>query len=238
MSFKHFNIEKRKLLEKLLEENCSKQIAAQLLGISRSAIYQEIQVNGSKSGKYCAEKAHYKSSLRRRQASRRKRKQYDKIVEYIKEKLQLYWSPEQILGRIVQDLKDITISFKTIYRWLLEGSYAKHGTIFTGYAKFLRIKGPGKRLRHYISKARAAKKDLPPIENRKDDKKVGHWECDLVQGHNRSGYLLTFVERRSGFTFIEHCEKKSILNVNKALGTICSMLQSKYLKSIAFDRGK
>ena len=242
MSFKHFTLEARERLEHLLRKKYKKTEIASILGVSRSAVNQEIKRNSNSKGQYIARIAHNKAVARRKAASKLGKMRNEKIVKYIQEKLKLLWSPEQIARRMSIDFSDVSISFKTIYRWLRNGSYAKKGTIFTHYAKYLRIKSAGKRLRrsgNNIKHGELLSKKLPSIENRVDDKSViGHWEADLVQGFNRSGYLLTLVDRKSGFTFIRHCVKKSVACVNVALESIYDLLPKKYLKTVTFDRGK
>lgn len=52
------------------------------------------------------------------------------------------------------------------------------------------------------------KPNLPCIEQRGPLDGFGHWECDLVHGFRRTGYILTAVERSTGLLFISHCPKK------------------------------
>ncbi len=239
MSRKHFSLEQRKILEKLLAKNMSISDIADLLSFSRSAIYQEIRRNKNYKNKYIAETAHYKATFRRKRASEQKQKETPELIEYIRNKLTNLLSPEQISGRMKIDNLPITVCFKTIYRWLEEGRRKKHMTPqLKGYSKYLRIRGAGKSLKRNVVSTRGKKTNLPAIENRPETLDVGHWEADLVQGYKRSAYLLTMVDRISGVTLISYCARKSIEDVNIALGKLCRKLPSKYLKSITFDRGK
>ena len=45
----------------------------------------------------------------------------------------------------------------------------------------------------------------PEVETRST---VGHWEGDLIQGANKSAYLVTLVERRTRFTLIDRTMSK------------------------------
>ena len=43
------------------------------------------------------------------------------LVDYIQEKLNTHWSPEQISRRVEFDLSDKRISFSSIYNWIYKG---------------------------------------------------------------------------------------------------------------------
>lgn len=181
MSQKHFTLSYRDTLVRLLIGNKSKREIAQILGFSATTIYKEIKRNSNVRGNYNSKTAQYKSELRRKKASKKPKKQCSEIVNYVKEKLEAYWSPEQISGRMCKDLIKFNISFKTIYRWLKLGSYAKKGTQFTGYSKYLRIKSRGKLWgkQQNPTSQQGLKPHLPCIEQRPPADGFGHWECEF-----------------------------------------------------------
>ena len=237
MGQKHLTLVHRELLVNLSEAGISKRAIARILGYSETTIYKELRRNKNCEGKYVAATAQHKADERRRKA-RRCHKQTAFIVEYVTAHLAKFWSPEQIAGRMRREMLPETVCFKTIYRWVKNGSYSSRPTVFTGYAKYLRIKSAGKSLGRRATPARQGFKDLPGIETRPEDSSFGCWEADLIHGHNRSGYILSMVERSTGFLALCYCVKKDISSVNMAIEHIFKNSYSCYRRSITYDRGK
>ena len=152
--------------------------------------------------------------------------------QLFKDGLSKYWSPEQISERMRLDRHETRVCFKTIYRWLKAGSYAGEGTIFADYASYLRIESRGKSLRRRPGGKRRVSEALPSIADRPADETFGHWEIDLIHGKNRSGYLLSAVERSTGFWALGLCPKKDVLSVQAAMRRIFSP----YPKKISSQR--
>ena len=73
-------------------------------------------MNRNRTKEYASEVAQVKY-VENRKACKPTGKWSDSLAEIIEEKLQLTWSPEQIIGRLVE----LKLSFKTIYRWLYLG---------------------------------------------------------------------------------------------------------------------
>lgn len=238
MSQSHLTQTHRQILANLLDQGHSQRAMAAILGYSQATISKELKRNKNCKGIYVVKTAQYKANLRRQQASRKPKKQHSEVVSCVKKCLERFWSPEQIAGRMKLDDSATKICFATIYRWLTKGSYAKKGTTFTGYARFLRIKGRGKSWGKSKSSSRGEAIELPNISLRVDDGSFGNWECDLVQGFNHSGYLLTVVERQTGLLYIALCKQKSVSEVNKGLIEIFSKLPKQFVKTLTFDRGK
>jgi IS30 family transposase len=67
---------------------------------------------------------------------------------------------------------------------------------------------------------------------------VGHWEGDLIQGADKSGHLVTLVERRTRLTLVDRTISK---DAREVASTICRMLgkmpEASRL-SLTFDNGK
>lgn len=84
--------------------------------MSESAISWELNRSGG-SENYDARRAHSLATKRRKAGKRRTKKLItDKFIRgYVEEKLKLYWSPEQISGRIRKDFKAV-IYHETIYK--------------------------------------------------------------------------------------------------------------------------
>jgi IS30 family transposase len=147
-------------------------------------------------GCYDSSIAQKKSSLRRVSASKSKsfKKLTPKVGQYIIDKLKLKWSPEQISGRMKQDIK-VKVSYKTIYNFIKKDK-------LIGRVLF-------KLLSHQAKRYRYNKVSIPGIINRVDiskrpkivDKKrrIGDFEIDTVVSAKNTGKscLLTMVDRKS-----------------------------------------
>ena len=104
-----------------------------------------------------------------------------------------------------------------------------------GYIRYLRHKRAGKRLTHGKEISRP---QLPSITSRPVEDCHGHWECDLVHGKNGSGFILTAVERKSGFLMAGCCASRTSQDVSVALKELFSCVPKRFFKSITYDQGK
>jgi len=149
-------------------------------------------------------------------------------------------SPEQIAGRLkMEHPKDPSwhVSYETIYLHIYQR--IKEGNDFQ---KHLRQSGRKR-------KKRTARKDnrgvIPGrvfIDNRPKivEKKtqVGHWEGDTVEGAEKKGYILTYVERKTKFTAARRLPNKSAEKVVVATRNIFKHLPDHLKKTITLDNGK
>jgi IS30 family transposase len=189
---------------------------AKVLNVSKSTIYREIKRNKSFDGCYDSSIAQKKSILRRVSASKSKsfKKLTPKVGQYIVDKLKLKWSPEQISGRMKQDIK-VKVSYKTIYNFIKKDK-------LTGGVLFKLLSHQGKRYRYN-------KVSIPRIINRVDiskrpkivDKKrrIGDFEIDTVVSAKNTGKscLLTMVDRKSKVLFVRKVLDKSALAIQNAI---------------------
>ncbi|MFC1608692.1 transposase, partial [Patescibacteria group bacterium] len=132
MSHKHITPEQQNELSVLLRAGVLQKDIAEILGKTPSAISQEINRN-SENGKYHAGKAKLKKKERRIEANQRFRKIENNVwlKRYVVRKLKLYWSPEQISGRLkidYPDEKDKWIGKDSIYKFIYskEKKLVKH----------------------------------------------------------------------------------------------------------------
>ena len=196
-----------------------------------SCIHYELQRNKVK-GKYDADKAHRKATLRSKKSAGFRWKKIVQIKElktYVHKKLYERRSPEEIAGRIKNVNKQLKYVSKNSIR-----SYIKsvHGRKIEAFRN--KIKPKKKRRVTKVSKL----KDRTFIDKRpkiiNDRKRVGDVEADFViSGKDGKGALLTLTDRKIRITFIEKILPISIKNVHAAFLRI----QKKFpeLKSISTD---
>ncbi len=146
----------RDRIEALLNLNIKQKEIAKILQRDKSTISREIK-NNSVNGEYIAQKAHHKAYVNRKYAKYQGKKidENDKLKEYIIERLNDSWNPDEISGRMRRD-KEIFYASKTaIYEWL----YSNRGQ---KYCHLL----PSRQYHKKKRKGKKGKKDMVP--NRKD----------------------------------------------------------------------
>jgi len=178
------------------------------------------------------------AKLKRIEANQRFRKieNNDYLKDYIKEKLKLKWSPEQIAGRLKRDHGKTIIVHETIYQYIykVEPPLIKH--LRSKKRKYRRRYGTGHRIK--------ARKELDPkkrIELRSEiiDKRLrnGDFEGDLVDGNDNSGYILTHVDRRSGYLLADKLEQAKADIIREVTCQRFIKLPKSKRHSITYDNG-
>ena len=178
MGYQHFNLHSRNELSVLLNKGYSLRDIAKVLGKSPSSISREVN-NNKVNGIYTPVKAQHKAYFRRYRA----KSQCMKITlnlwleDYIKEKLSLRWTPEQIAGRLkIENGDRAVVSVKSIYNWL-ERARGQ------GFIKYLPYKKPYRRKRKgrgkkEIIKNRVFIEDRPDIINNRS--RLKEFEADIL----------------------------------------------------------
>ena len=218
--YHHFTIEERTCLQKYYMKGLSFRKIAKLLGRSPSSISREIARNYTSRYEYNTYYPHtaHKKYLFRRRFCHRGMFGNEQVVEYITEKLQATWSPEQIVNTPCE-LK--MPCHKTIYRRLYEGYVAK------GNLKVLRKKGKTrKRLGNggRFTTGKSIRKRDKSVYKRKE---FGHWEADtVVSGRGKTRFYIAIkIPDRKGSTLA------------KAVIGALSQLPKGAVKTITCDRG-
>lgn len=200
MSRDHLTHDDRIRLASLKRAGLNQKDIAKELGKNPSTISRELGRNPSlnKSG-YNVKIAQENTELRRVLANQHFRRiGNDSWLEmYIKKKLRLDWSPEQIAGRLGREKGKRIVCHETIYQYIYD-----EGCELT---KHLRYK-KSKYRRRYGTKIREAEREKnrkrridqrPEIINER--KRVGDWESDTIHGKDNSGAIATHVERKGGY---------------------------------------
>jgi IS30 family transposase len=120
----HLTLQDRDFLDRLLKKGVSKAEIAELMGRDRSTIYRELRRNARRDG-YRPERAQRLADNRRRRCRRSRKLDDDATREYVRERLEKRWSPDQIAGRSRRDFPrqpSLWLSRQTIYAWIHEKS--------------------------------------------------------------------------------------------------------------------
>lgn len=231
MAHHHFTRDDRVLLAKLKLSGLSVRSCARILGFHPSSIYRELKrgVANTACG-YDVRIARKRAKQLRCAANQQHRRLNAAEAERIVALLRQYYSPDQA-GQAVG------LSHSTIYRWL----WAQSKAFIRSMWQFLRHK---KLRRKYGTKRREQQRELRKkrwIEERPKtiDNRLffGHWEGDTVRGKDNSGYLVTLVERKSGYAlvgFIPHATKEAFrLKAEELLAPLPKHLK----RSLTLDNG-
>ena len=209
------------------------QIAKQL-SRSRTTLYNELDRNTGQCG-YRPKQAQYFADQRRAKVVK-PLKMTQKVIIYIKNKLELQWSPEQISNVMETDPDGpgVAVSHETIYRYIWDDK-KKNGTLY------IHLRQGQKKRR----KRRGSKDSRGKIRNRVDidlrpavvhtRKRIGDWEADLVCGCSASGYLVTLLERVSRRVLIGYTKTKF---ADQVTDEILRLLKNEIVETITFDNGK
>ena len=231
----HLTPEEREELSHLLREGYSKAEIAQRLGRDRGTIFRELKRNkttqpyGNRSH-YCGVKAQQLAD-QRRHARRTKKMQRPAIRQYVERYLKEFWSPDQVAGRMrhehPEDAK-MRISHQTIYHWIRQHDHCRV------WKALLR--------RH---KMRIRRKRLPPgltaLANRpaivETRERLGDWEGDTIVGAGQQGFLISLVDRKSGYVLLSKVEDRQSATVGKAIQNDLKKLPKAKRQTVTFDNG-
>ena len=239
MSYKHFTLEERKYLQKLLSEDKSFREIAAILGRSPSTISREVNRNRAKyrphnkpDNKYWYN--HWRAQnlyiRRRREQQRRALKPGTQEWDYVVEKLNLFWSPEQIVNRFELERQKKLVSFTTIYRYI----YRKE---LPNISKKRHLRRHGKRKYPKDSCYNTIKPDriIPEWpQSIKDRARIGDWEGDTVYGGVGKGLVVTLVDRKTRYLLAGKLQKRNAELTEKV---IVDLLKNAPVKSLSLDNG-
>lgn len=239
MSYTHFTLDERKYLQELLSKGYSFRKIAEFLGRNVSSISREVKRNRSKHPKkesnnvfrYHAWRAQTLYIIRKRSNKKYRLQPETDEWNYIVEKLQLFWSPEEICERWKMDYPNKeSFGMSTVYRYIKSGR-------FDGISKKTHLRRRGKlilpRSSNYntIHPERIIPDWPEEIRNRE---RIGDWEGDTVYGGVGKGLLVTQVDRKSRFLCAAVLPKR---NAELTRNVIVEMMRGLPVKSISLDNG-
>ena len=234
MKYKQLTLEKRYQISALIKAGLNQKEIALEIGVHPSTISREFRRNNDKIRGYSAEIAQIISSKKHKEKT--KRFSLTKPIEkYIRTKLKLDWSPEQIAGRMKLDT-GMSVVHETIYRYIYTNK-KNGGQLY----KYLRHKN--KKYHHrsndyrsrgtIIDRVMIAKR--PRIVEKKN--RIGDLEIDTVIGKDHKGALVTVVDRKSKFVLIKNVPSKEASVVTEALIEMIQPIKD-ITHTITSDNGK
>ena len=207
MSYKHITPSQQNEIALLLRVGMAQKDIAKIIGVTPSAMSQEIKRNKDDDGIYRAGNAKHKKKERRLIVNQRFRKIENNLwlKKYIIHKLQKkHWSPEQISGRLKIEYpndKSKWIGKDSIYKFIY--FHRKDLVKYLHCKKGSYRRRRGTKIREKLREEAKIKRidTRPEVVDNKE--RIGDWEGDTIVGKDRKSRLITNVDRLSGFAIVE-----------------------------------
>ncbi len=218
MAYRRVTVTERRLIRMWRQVGFGQREIARRLGRSASTVCREIARNTG-GNCYLPEQAHRKAQERaRRPGPRRFTEEVRRDAEM---RLRGRWTPEMICGRAQLEGR-ARVCKETIYKHIYADAKAGGDLCkclpHAHRKRRRRCPRDDGRRRGVIPSRRMIDERPCEAETRAT---VGHWEGDLVQGANKSGYLVTLVERCTRWALVGRTMSKEARAV---AATICRML--------------
>lgn len=232
-TYTQLTLEDRIKISVLMQEGFAQRGIAEQIGKSPSTVSRELSRNSVEVGYFYAT-AQVLTDSRKTEATSMPRID-EETWAWVKGKLLLQWSPEQISNRIKIEL-DVSISHEKIYQFVKEDRDQ-------GGLLYLNLRhGNRKRKKRFggrdgyqgTIKNRVSIEERPEVINNRE--RIGDFEGDLIIGKDHQGKALTLVDRVSLLLKIEKLESKNAEHVAAiAIDSIKDVGTPVY--SVTFDNG-
>jgi len=244
-TYRRLCLEEREEISRFLANGAGFREIGRKLGRSQGTISREVSRGGMNRYTYRALRSERRAcrNASKRRGGKRRLKADKKLWHYVKQKLLVRWSPEQIESRIIKDYPDsasMRISSETIYAYL---HVLPRGELKRELLKALR---QGRKRRHKRTGDRCdTRKKLEAmvgIDDRPSEvagrETPGHWEGDLLIGKNRQSALGSLVERKTRLLFLVPVKSKKSAEVRKAFGRAIKTCPASLRRTLTYDQGR
>lgn len=236
--FTHLQMHERNAIKKMQTQNFSMRQIAIFLDRHPSTISRELKRNKSPHW-YRPHDAQELYRNRRKSSTKSKIELNPELKNHIIEKLENNHSPDAIAGRLkltAQNDKSFQVSHETIYRWVYK-NYKSGGEIYKLLPRTARKRQ--KRLNKYKNRLKIPNRvsihDRPDAANMA--REIGHWEADTIWGLLKTGYIATFVDRKSNFLVAGLMRDRKAETCNRATFEAFADVMNDRIKTITFDNG-
>lgn len=181
-TYKHLRLWEREKIYAWKLVGLSLREIAKKLGRSHTTLSRELHRNAKYERPYLPIRAE-KLSLRRGERQRRKAPLKSPLIYlYVRKHLRLFWTPEEIAGRLGKDYPGSSIDDETIYRYVYRRNVLKNKYYqYLAQRRLRRRKNIGRKVPKLSKIPNAVAIDLrPKVANRRI--KPGHWETDNMEG--------------------------------------------------------
>ena len=239
----HLTKELRIKFSALLLAGLSLRQVAKLLGVHHTTLSRELQRNPAVSDRfrYHPGDAQRRTAIRRYHANQRWRKILTGSVleALIVERITIHkWAPEQIAGWLKTFRRSLQVCAQTIYDWVYTRRKDLVAYFHCRKGKYRRTRQA--RLRKEKRATLAAPRNIATRPKHIQLRKTyGHWEGDTVHGSGKTGYIATFVERKSGYLLAVLLPTPVFgsLGFADAANACLRQIPPKYRKTLTLDNG-
>ena len=240
MSYKHLTSEERYVIYHLTRYGCSLREIGRRLNRHHTSISREVKRNTAPAMDYTYFWGDVHAAERRHRARHQRRRGNTRLVRYVEKRLQWYWPPEMIVGRLqVRYPNDpsMRISTEMIYQWIFRDA-REGGDLY----KFLQRRHKKRRKQRRYGTGRGLIPDRVSIWERPAEvderSRLGDWEGDLVEGKKGSGYILTLVDRKSRYLMACMVKNKKSQTLAQAITHLFWKVPKAYRHTLTLDNGK
>jgi len=234
--------EREKISQRIWASETFNQIAKSL-GRDPSTVSRDVKKQVKKKRRsYSPTKAQELANEKSKQRGRKKMLETNQVLkDYVYQKLNQEWSPEEIAKRIKLDYaNDMTmrISHETIYQHLY---CLPRGELKKELMKGLRQRRRWRLSRQNVHDRRQRIPDIISISERPaevGDRIIpGHWEGDLIVGKRHNSAIGTLVERTTRLTMLVPLKEKDAFAVRTAFAKAFRRIPKRLSKTLTYDRG-
>lgn len=199
-----------------------------------STISRELRRNQCPDGHYRWHLAHQRAVKRKRFRTVLPKLTNGGLRRKVNTLLLRNWSPEQISQSLRVAVGAVQISHQTIYKYVW--SFPRDHRI----RRALRRRGrrPRRKKPGFVGRARQERRsihDRPQMAQQR--RRVGDWELDLMRCHRNSGYLVTAVERRTGYTLMGQVKTRCSGPVMDQITRMFKRVPKRLRLTFTFDNG-
>jgi transposase, IS30 family len=203
------SLQERETIRDLHSSGASLHSIARALGRSASTVSREIARNADPVTGYQPYAAQRKAASRRTRPKTAKLAAESNLRDYVKDKLLIRWSPEQISHTLVEEFPDnpeMRVSPETIYQALYvqaRGGLKREvqAALRTGRTRRKPHRTGEQRTPRFVDPMVMISERPPEIEDRAVP---GHWEGDLITGTLNQSAIATLVERTTRYVMLVH----------------------------------
>jgi transposase, IS30 family len=237
MPYNHLDEYERSVIKKMLSRGHKKAEIARHLNRHRSTIGKELERNTALW--YRPREAQERYLMRRKKSKMKKLDVHPRLQAYVRERLWLYHSPEQIAMRMRLEYpgdRTMRISYESIYRWVY--AEAEHGgSLYRKLRRNLkkRQKRMLKKARRFSIPGRKSIHTRPKVVEYKVRR--GDWECDLITGRTHDGYIVTLVDRSRLYVVGAPVPDKHPSSLNRSVFEAFGSIPNTMIHTISVDNG-
>ncbi len=243
--YTRINLKEREVIAEMRFKEESIRSIAKILNRSPSSISRELSKGYSRNSfiNYSVSNAQIISQKNEssRNSGKIKLQKHPNLRKFIKSKLELKWSPEQIEMSLKENLPSgITesVSHQTIYTYIY---LLPRGELKKELQSYLRRKmKPYKKSKNTDNRGKIP--DMISIEERPKSVEKrsipGHWEGDLIIGKNHKSAIGTIVERTTRNVILVPLTSTDAETVRKSFAKELKKMPTELRLSITYDQGK